>query len=136
MRVNWKYIWEEIIIPMLIFAIPLGIAIVVATFFFSPGPGVGTAIGTQTVYVHPTEVAYIDTDEVELATSGELVISFPHTPCTSITFGDVGKLSWDSGVMEFDGVAYLSATVFFECVLKPMIDDYIEWYVEIERKEE
>jgi len=45
---------------------------------------------------------------------------------TSITFGDnVGKFSWENGVLDFEGNLTDSAEIFFD-YLKPMIDEYIE----------
>ena len=50
-----------------------------------------------------------------------------YTPATAVIFGDnVGKISWDEGVMEFEGDAFESARIFFEVILKSMIDGYIE----------
>jgi len=59
----------------------------------------------------------------ELTWEGDIV---NYEPATAIIFGDnVGKISWDNGVMVFEGDAEESAEIFFE-FLKPMIDGYIE----------
>lgn len=51
----------------------------------------------------------------------------PYIPPTSITFGDdVGWLSWEDGKTKFEGDAYESARIFFDCFLIMYIDDYIE----------
>jgi len=47
---------------------------------------------------------------------------------SGMTFGDnVGRISWEDGVMRFEGDADESARIFFEAWLKPTIDEYIEY---------
>jgi len=51
-------------------------------------------------------------------------------PTLAVTFhdeddGEIGRLSWDTGTMRFDGKAEESAEIFFIFLLKPMVDDYI-----------
>lgn len=49
-------------------------------------------------------------------------------PTVSMTFGDnIGKISWETGIMTFEGDADESAEIFFEECLKPMIDNYIKY---------
>lgn len=51
-------------------------------------------------------------------------------PSTAMTFGlggsEYGKIHWEKGYMEFEGNAAESAKVFFNEVLKPVVDRYIE----------
>ena len=55
-----------------------------------------------------------------------------YTPATAVIFGDnVGIISWENGVLEFEGNLTDSAEIFFD-FLKQMIDEYIEY--ELEKK--
>jgi hypothetical protein len=46
---------------------------------------------------------------------------------TGMTFGDnVGRISWEKGVMIFEGNAEESAKIFFEGWLKQFVDEYIK----------
>jgi len=52
------------------------------------------------------------------------------TPTREITFWDnggrlLGRLRWPDGALQFEGNADESARVFFESVLKPLVDGYI-----------
>ena len=45
----------------------------------------------------------------------------------TVVFGDdIGKITWEDGKMRFEGNAEESAKIFFDCFLKPMVDEYIE----------
>lgn len=74
-------------------------------------------------------------DEPILVEQGDdLLFVNPYTPVDSIIFGDnVGRLSWENGIMKFEGDTYESARIFFE-YLKGHIDCYID--SEMEKEEE
>ena len=65
------------------------------------------------------------TEKLETEESN-LLFARPYKPVTSVTFGDIGKLTWEDGKMKFEGDAYLSAKMFFEEYLVYYIDEYIE----------
>jgi len=63
-------------------------------------------------------------DEDNYNNSGTLILTI--TPVDSIIFGDnIGKLSWENGIFEFEGDVGKSAELFFQYV-KFWIEDYIE----------
>jgi len=68
-------------------------------------------------------------ETAEITNNGDLIFvdnTFTAWEATSIIFGnDVGKISWDEGVLEFEGNLTESMEIFFD-YLKPMIDGYIE----------
>ena len=76
-------------------------------------------------------------EEHTLTQNEDIVIYYDYmeyTPSTAIVFGEnVGKISWDNGVMVFEGNAEVSADLFFAYVLKPMIDEYIKSEMEKEK---
>lgn len=77
----------------------------------------------------------ISEDEfIQFGLNGEVIISL--VPMTSMTFGgNVGKITWDNGIMKFEGDAAESAKLFFEDFLKPIVDKYIESELEKEETE-
>ncbi len=64
-----------------------------------------------------------------MVNQGKLIITDTFVPQYNISFFDekkqIGKLSWDDGIMEFEGDKKESAECFFK-FLKPYIDDYIK----------
>ena len=83
----------------------------------------------QWVWVLPLLIWFIFTISMandNVTDKGQVILTIPHTPTTSIIFGDnVGKISWKEGTMIFEGDADESAKMFFEGFLKPLIDEYI-----------
>lgn len=78
----------------------------------------------------PEEYTLLEEGELSFYTDEEFLWEqdeIDYTPATTITFGNgVGTITWENGYMEFEGDAFESARIFFEVILKSMIDDYIE----------
>lgn len=78
----------------------------------------------------PVEYTKLEEGKLSLHDNSEIIwneSNIDYVPATAVIFGDnVGKISWDEGTMKFEGDAFESARIFFEVILKPMIDDYIE----------
>jgi len=75
------------------------------------------------------EDATLEGESIEFGIDGEVTIYLK--PTVFMTFGgDIGRISWDEGIMKFEGNAEESARIFFEDCLKPMVDEYIEFELE------
>ena len=79
------------------------------------------------------EDTIFDDDSLIIGTTDSSIL-MKYVPSTAIVFGEnIGKISWDNGVMIFEGNAEVSADLFFAYVLKPMIDEYIKSEMEKEK---
>jgi len=81
--------------------------------------------GTNPPVVTFDEKGFINSD-VQIGTKGQFIIA----PSYAISFHneapmEIGRLSFASGTLVFEGKADESAKVFFEQFLKPMVDEYI-----------
>lgn len=101
----------------------------------------GFLLGNKTNTNIDKEIILIETEDnlIEVEEEGKLWITGEHddiilsfNPVESFTFGDVGVLSWDNGIMRFKGDYDESAKIFFEEYLRYYFEDCVKFLMEKE----